>query len=714
MKILLLSLILFFTASWNLAYCQIECNENYTAVLDENGETELLISDLVPNIEFILTQGTVTYYFFPFSTGTISSSDDVILLSCENQGFPAYIIEVTADGELVDNCSGQLVITSPNGGCAEDNPGICGDEPDCVKVMNGYVLYNGVMDIFAVDIALCEDAMGCDGTYSIAYGLVIDGLSLTYTNSVSSEDASEYKNPITIRYISTDTTAYIQSYLYIWENAECILKANYRTLYELDITAEAQITPENLVVDMGICDPVVIAMTELDGDQPDDFQDLINVDCDDLGEKKIWIRNPETGYTLSKEVQIIDPLESCGSGLGPGDRLVNYTEGIQGLFFNTNIELNGDILPRHPGGIGWIINENDLSDGENTINFVTDEFNLNGISTLDLVLGLKIILNDEYDNPRESVLFDIDESGYNGIGDAITIREIILGQNNGDNYSDAFFFNNSYVFPSDFDPFDFENTYTSYSFDKADFMTTDFSFTARKVGDLNMNAIPGFTDKKDISDVRSATPTYLVDDMTIAAGEIFTFELRYESEVKFKGLLAALVGDGIEFLELVDPIVGVQSNIINDNEIRISYLNQFAEAELDNIAFKIRATTTKSGELVDLLGLKSGFPQEVVDENNEIIVVENISTTNISSVNISGDATTVNVFPNPAENYIRITADGDVIEYVIIIDALGRRVLSQSWDSNHVLLDIRTLTKGMYHMTISTAGGLEAATFIKE
>lgn len=713
MKKLLLSFILALTASMSIVSGQIECNENYSATLDANGETGVLISDLISNIEFMLTQGTVTYYLFPFTTGTITSATDVIQLGCEHRGFPAYIIEVTSGGDLIENCSGQLVVTSPNGGCEGDNPGICGEDSDCLKVVNGYVLYNGDVDIFAIDIALCEDAMGCDGTYSIAYGLASDGPSLTFGNSISSADATEYENPITIFYTDASTTVFLQSYLYIWENAECILKASYKTLYELDLTAETQITPQNLILDAELCGPIVIAMTELDGAEPDDFQDLINVDCDDIGEKRIWVRNPETGFTLSRVVQILDPLEACGTVLGPGDRLVNYTEGIQGLFFNTNIELNGSLLPRHPGGIGWVLNEDDLSEGENTINFVTDEFGLNGISTLDLVLGLKIILNDEYDDPRESVLFDIDESGYNGLGDAIAMREIILGQNNGEDYSDAFFFNNSYIFPSDFDPFDFENTFTQYSFDKADFMTTDLSFTARKVGDLNMTAISGLVEKKDVTDVRSAGPTYMVDDVSVEAGETFTFELKYESEVKFKGLLAAFIGDGVEFLELIDPVGGVQSNIINDSEIRISYLQPFAVAEIDKISFKIRATTSKSGELVELLGLKSGFPQEVVNENNEVIVIDEISIMTTSSVNISGISADVSIFPNPAHNYITLSTENVALESVSIIDALGRLVLTEKLSNTNEVININSLANGLYHMTITTEGGLEAITFIK-
>jgi hypothetical protein len=713
MKKLLLLLVFVAMAAFNVS-AQFECNQNYSNFLDADGEAELPIIDLVPNIEFMLTQGEVTYYVYPFATGTVNSASDVIQLTCENRGLPTFIVELTSGGDLLDNCFGTLIITSPNGGCPGDNPDICGENPDCLKLLSGYFIADEtVAEIFATDIALCENALGCNGNYSIAYGLASDGPSLSFSNSISSADATQYKNPITIFYTDASTTVFLQSYLYVWANAECILKATYRPFYELDLTEEAQITPDNFMVGEIQCDQVGLALTGINDPEPISYSTSITVNCDHLGQRKVWVRNLLTGYTVPKVIEIRDPLEACGTVLGPGDRLVNYTKGIQGLFFGTEIEVNGILLPRHPGGIGWILNENDLLDGQNTLNFNSSYQALNGVSTLDIVLGQKIILFDEYDHPRESVLFDVDQSGYNGINDLITMREIILGINDGMDLPYAYFFNNSYTFPSNFNPFDFENTFTEFTFDKDDFETVDLSFEAYKVGDLNETAAPGFKAEKT-TETRSAGPAYLVTDMIVEVGQEFTFELKYESEIKFKGLLAALIGDGLKFTELEHTSPQVNFNIINDNEIRILYGNPNAIAELDEITFTITAIASKAGELVDLLGLKSGFPQEIVGEGNIVIPVEDLGIITISSVNIEGVDSQINVFPNPANNNVTLSSENAELKNVIIIDAIGRTVMTRNLSSNKETLDIVNLANGLYHIKITTESGVQAATFIKE
>jgi len=396
MKKLLFSFALFTLAFINVD-AQIECNQDYSTALDSDGESELLISELIPNIEFLLTQGTVSYYVFPWIVGTVTSADEVIVLDCSNRGLPNYIVELTSGGELVEHCTGTLVVTSPNGGCPGDNPAECGDDPDCLKIISGFFIADEtVQDVFAIDFALCEDALGC-GSYSIAYGTIYESTSLVFTNSISSADAIEFQNPVTIKYDDSDTTAFLQSYLYVWENKDCILKTGYATSYELDLTAEAQITPDNLLTGDIECESVVLALTALDDPEPTSYSSSITVDCDDLGQRTVWIRNTETGYTLPRTIQILDPLEACGTVLGPGDRLLNFTKSIQGSFFNTDIEINGKILPRHPGGIGYVLNEEDLVEGENTLYFLSNDFSLNGISTLDLVLGQRIILLDDYE-----------------------------------------------------------------------------------------------------------------------------------------------------------------------------------------------------------------------------------------------------------------------------------------------------------------------------
>lgn len=694
---------------------QVECEDGLSVELGADGEAFLPISDLVPNIEFLLTQGAVSYFVFPQTTGGITSSDDLIALSCENRGVPYFVIELVSGGDLIDNCGGQLDVTSPNGGCGGSGSGVCeGPFANCLSAIAGFSYGQGASDeIFATDIALCEDELACDGVYQVAYGTVSNAANLTFTASVNTEDAEDYKNPVVLSYTIGGSVSYTQTYVYVWDNAECILLASYNSTFTLESSAELTITPESLWSDVDCGELYAVALTEIGGDEPSTYTSSITVTCDDIGVHTVWVQNLETGFVVSRDIQILDPLEACGSVLGPDDKLISYTEGVFNTIFSTDVLLNGTALPKHPGGLGWIINQNDLIPGENILDFVTEKLSLNGISTLDLVLGQRIILIDEYEEPWEAVVFDVDEGGYTGIGDMIAIRELILGISNGEGMPNAFWFSNNHVFPSDFDPFNFENTFTSYAFDAADFDSDAFSFTVRKAGDVNGNAIPGIQDEEIDTEFRSVAPSYMVSDVLVDAGDEFTFTLRYDSEEKIKGLLAALVGDGLEFLELSSTIGGINYNIPQPSEIRVVYVEPTAVAQYATIDFEITARASKSGQLIELLGLKSGFPQEVVTGDNTVVVIDGLDLLNILSVS-DADANLISIYPNPAHQTITIDGLDSEIESIVIFDHMGKVVLRQAGNINDHAFNVSALPAGMYVVMLTTSNHVYNTALIKQ
>lgn len=716
MKKFLLAFILLVPAFMTSVNGQIDCNENFAITLDSNGNGHLLISDLVSNVEFLLTQGAVSYFVFPDRTGTITSAYDTILVDCSSRGYPAYVVEVTDGDDLVENCSGEMIITSPNGGCPNGNPAFC-DDPGvtCTSVISSFGYVSSLPDDFyALDFVLCEDELLCSGEYGIAYGEVEDASNLTFTIKVPSDEATQYQNPCVISYVENGDTIFKQSYIYLWEQAECILKSSFVSSIPLGNAGIGLVNEESFITSDETCESVVFSISEVVDLVPGMFSEEISVGCDDLGEKRIWIRNSETGFTISRIVQILDPTEACGTVLGPGDKLIRLSKSPASTFFNHEVTLNGTILPRHPGGIGWIINEANIEEGENRLEFLNDEFTLNGISTLDLVLGLRIILNDEYDSPIEPILFDIDFSNYCGIGDLLKMRRIVLGQDTGLGTPDASFFNINNEFGTDFNPFDFDNTYRSFSFDNSDFEATDFTFEAYKTGDLNETAIPGFKGGEIEESTKRSINSYAVTDMEVEAGDEFTFIIKYESEEKFKGLLAAFIGDGVEFLSLTSTENEVNSNIINGNELRISYLEPNANAVLNEIEFIIKAKTNKSGDLIDLLGLKSGFPQEVVDENNNTVIINDISEIVILSSKIVDGLIDVNIFPNPVLEAVSVSSGNSVINTVTILDLMGRIVGQEKVNGSNISLNLMDLSQGIYMMKINTDRGETVRTIVKQ
>jgi len=711
MKHRLLTLLFLLMSTFTFVNAQIDCNENLVVELDPSGIALVPISDFVSNIEFMLTQGTVSYYIFPGNTGVINSADDQIQIDCNNGNISYYLIEVLDGQDLIENCSNEFSINQ-NGACGGGN--LTCEDVGCLGVKNVYVTDDGTTPtiIDAIDFSLCGEELGCM-EYTAVYGIVWDYDGSPWQDALSTEGLTNFVNPVILKFTDQDTSITIQTYLYYWNTSNCNMIGMNSVTMELDANAEATLTPEQFMFDNGnMCDSLTIGITSDNGPAPTDYFTSIDVNCDNLGKSDVYIKNEANGEIIISSLFLIDPLEACGSILGDGDQLISLSSFPLNTTINTTVSLNGDVLPAHPNGIGWIVNEDDLIAGENTLTFDSSPFQLNGVSTLDMVLGLRIILLDEYDDELEPVAFDVDESGYNGIGDLVLMRALILGQNNGEDLPNSFFVHEDYTFPSDFDPFNFDNDFRSFTFLDTDFNNDIFNFSAYKYGDLNESAIPGFQAENNpiFSETRSFT-SIGITDLSVQAGEDFTFEVKYESETAFRGFLAALISDGIDFLEITSEEEGVQTNIINKNEMRISYLEPNLLADITSISFLVSAHATKDGDLIDMLGLKSGFPQEVVDENNETVVIDDIETIIIVAVD-SDNKLDVQLYPNPVSNYLTLEAK-DVDVKSVRVFSMTNEVMYTNKTIDQII-DVSQWPVGIYYLQLETNKGTESVRFLKQ
>jgi hypothetical protein len=74
------------------------------------------------------------------------------------------------------------------------------------------------------------------------------------------------------------------------------------------------------------------------------------------------------------------------------------------------------------------------------------------------------------------------------------------------------------------------------------------------------------------------------------------------------------------------------------------------------------------------------------------------------------EANAVSIYPNPAREYVTITADKS-IQSLDIYDAYGRIVYTQTNLGNVHTIDTSLLAKGMYHLHLN---GLESQRLIVE
>ena len=134
---------------------------------------------------------------------------------------------------------------------------------------------------------------------------------------------------------------------------------------------------------------------------------------------------------------------------------------------------------------------------------------------------------------------------------------------------------------------------------------------------------------------------------------------------------------------------------------------------IDEISFEIDAISTESGDLIDLLGLKVGFPQEVISENNEVIKIETIEESTSTAVTETELVLDISIFPNPVHQNLFLSIENGVIGKVELFDPIGKKVFSASSQTNVIELDISQLSKGLYFIHLENNKYFQKKPFIK-
>ena len=251
----------------------------------------------------------------------------------------------------------------------------------------------------------------------------------------------------------------------------------------------------------------------------------------------------------------------------------------------------------------------------------------NGITTLDMVLILKHILNIQaFDSPYQSIAADVNKSNSISAADLVAIRKVILGttstfpNNNGSwRFIDAdynFLDNN----PLDED---FPETLTiNLSKD------TDFNFVGVKVGDVNGTAdhtSPIVTDGLVSSEDRNINQlAFQTEDMQLLAGETYTIPFKANSPAAIIGYQFTLnySQDALTFEALNTSATLKPENIAMDNgTIRTSW-NTVDAVDPSALSFAMTFRANKNGRLSELLSIQSNpIVAEAYDANLEVLPV---------------------------------------------------------------------------------------------
>ncbi|MFK7978886.1 MAG: peroxidase family protein [Saprospiraceae bacterium] len=337
----------------------------------------------------------------------------------------------------------------------------------------------------------------------------------------------------------------------------------------------------------------------------------------------------------------------------------------------------------------------------------------NGITTLDMVLILKHILNIEaFDSPYQFIAADVNKSNSISAADLVAIRKVILGttktfpNNNGSwRFIDA-----DYNFLDD-NPLDeaFPETLTiNLSKD------TDFNFVAVKVGDVNGTADhTSAIDADGLISGESRTSkslAFTTEDMQVVAGETYTIPFKANSEEAIIGYQFTLnySQDALAFEALNTSATLTADNIAMDNGVIRASWNSINAVDTETLNFAMTFTATKNGRLSELLSIQSNpTVAEAYDANLDILPVNLAFTQPVSK-----DLALYQNQPNPFKGNTTIGFDLPASSAVQlqIFDVAGKQLqlIEGDYSKGYNAIELNTTnlsTSGVLYYQLHTSFG---------
>jgi hypothetical protein len=322
---------------------------------------------------------------------------------------------------------------------------------------------------------------------------------------------------------------------------------------------------------------------------------------------------------------------------------------------------------------------------------------LNGVSTLDLVLIQRHILNIQpLNSPYKLLAADVNNSRSITASDLVSLRKVILGiTNEFENNTSWRFVPTSYIFSEPTFPFDFPS---KVNLDSLFEDKSNVNFTALKVGDVNGSAIANSNSNKTES--RNAPALLVADYQEFSKGNVMNYQIKAGEAMDIIGSQFAIEFDSDKL-----ALKGVQNGVLPLSSQNINSL----KADQGFIFFSLDIAKGLSLNADDVL-LTLNF--EVLEKGNTsaIRLVQNIFNAEIYDMDANikplhlqtrngYEHNAQNILyqnqPNPFKDFTNISfelaQEGDVT--VRVMDVTGKVVFIQN---GHY-------TKGYHNLTINNS-----------
>jgi hypothetical protein len=415
-------------------------------------------------------------------------------------------------------------------------------------------------------------------------------------------------------------------------------------------------------------------------------------DCDDLPQVTVnmyvWDEKGNSDFCVVT-LTLVDNFGVCE---GPGGRDIagkietEVGDGVE----EVEVTLTS-ILPESPVS-EMTVAEGDFMFADNTVGIDysvepgKDGDYMNGVSTLDLVLIQRHILNLElFTSPYKVIAADINSDEKVSAADLVQLRKLILGVDTelADNTSWRFV-DAAQTFEEVTSPWPFIEVIDIATLN-SDMMDNDF--IAAKIGDVNGSATANFADQT--AEVRSnKVLTLTAAEQTITAGQEVTVEINSADFADVYGYQFTIELNGLAYNGVNAGAVAMTAGnigVLKSNLITVSYSDITAvTAGSEEGIFTMNFTADKSGQLSDMMKITSRATQA------EAYVTESLEIQNVAFNVTSEDGTAVydsyvlnQNEPNPFKDVTTISfyAPEDASATITVFDITGKVVAIRDIDA---------------------------------
>ncbi len=394
---------------------------------------------------------------------------------------------------------------------------------------------------------------------------------------------------------------------------------------------------------------------------------------------QMWVTD-QNGNTSFCETFIDIQLNGRSNNCDSTNTLVST---ISGKTIKENDEAIAEVVVKMEGteanpvstnGDGRFVFEPMTNGGNYNVVPAKDGDDLNGVSTLDLVMIQRHILGlEKLGTPYKLIAADVNNSGNITASDLTELRKLILGLTpEFTNNTSWRFFDAAHKFVDPFDPWRgaLSETYAIENLTSS----MDLSFIGVKVGDVNGNA-KGANANQANTESRS-TLKLSVDDRKVFKGEIIEVPVMVANTSDFYGMQAQFKANGLIIRDLKDGLVKVNPtdfSLASADQMSIALANGAGQRiPSGRTVFTLEVEVLRNGILSDMLTFGSDINPEAYTESMDVKSLSLNWRSDDSGFNLTS------VSPNPwnAQTEIQFELPEDGMVTFKVRDYTGKKVIS--------------------------------------